>query len=112
MSNKRDYTKCSKPETMLEEDVVIDEMPVENEPELEPEVEVKQDVEPTIGVVSGCTRLNVREDSESNASIVGTIEAGTELVIDMAKSTDDFYMVITAAGIEGFCMKQFITIMP
>ena len=105
MSNKRDYTKCSKPDTVVN-DVVITEMPVENAPE----VEIMQDVEPTIGVVANCVKLNVREDAESNAPIVGTINAGTELVIDMAKSTNEFYKVITAAGIEGFCMKRFITI--
>jgi hypothetical protein len=75
---------------------------------------VNEPVEPraAIGVVTDCVRLNVREDPESNASIVGSINVSTELVIDIAESTDDFYKVITSAGIEGFCMKRYITIMP
>lgn len=99
MSKKRDYTKFSKPET---EQIVVEtvEEVVVNEPE------------PTIGIVTDCVKLNVREDATPTATIVGTIGADTELVVDMAESTADFYKVITSAGIEGYCMKRFITIMP
>lgn len=109
MSNKKDYTRFSRPETAVSEPVV--EQVVESVIESVEEVKVPE-VEPTIGIVTDCVRLNVREDAESNAPIVGTINAQTELVIDMAESTNDFYKVITSAGIEGYCMKRFITIMP
>ncbi len=99
MSKKRDYTKFSKPETVENVVETVDEVAV-NEPE------------PTIGIVTDCVKLNVREDANPTAMIVGTIGADTELVVDMAESTDDFYKVITSAGIEGYCMKRFITIMP
>jgi hypothetical protein len=33
-------------------------------------------------------------------------------MIDEKESTEEFYKVCTAAGIEGFCMKKFIAIQP
>lgn len=63
-----------------------------------------------IGVVSGCSRLNVREAADADADIIGIIEEGSEVEIDKSKSTADFYKVYTAAGFEGFCMKKFIVI--
>ena len=63
-----------------------------------------------IGVVSGCSRLNVREAADADADIIGIIEEGSKVEIDKSKSTADFYKVYTAAGFEGFCMKKFIVI--
>jgi hypothetical protein len=44
------------------------------------------------------------------APVVCEIVCQTELMIDENESTEEFYKVFTAAGIEGFCMKKFITI--
>lgn len=63
-----------------------------------------------VGVVSDCTSLRVRKAANAEAEILGTIELGSEVAIDEAGSTSDFYKVCTAAGLEGFCMKKFITI--
>ena len=108
MSKNRDYTRFAKPENVVINDLVHRE-PVEPVESVEPEV--IEEVEPTIGVVVDCLKLNVREDAETGASIVGTINASTELIIDMAQSTSEFYKVITSSGIEGFCMKKFIRVM-
>lgn len=118
MSKHRDYTRFSKPESSAPEIAVetvmetVTETAVETVVETVTEPEIVNEPEPTIGVVTNCVRLNVREDSEPNAKIVGSINASTELVIDMAESTDEFYKIITSAGIEGFCVKKYITIMP
>lgn len=64
----------------------------------------------SLAVVTGCERLNVRETPDKDANVLTTIQAGSEVMIDMAASTTDFYKVCTAVGIEGFCMKQYITI--
>lgn len=63
-------------------------------------------------VVSNCTRLNVREKPDKSASIVDTIKVGDEVIVDLIRSTDTFYKVCDVAGIEGFCMKQYISIHP
>lgn len=65
-----------------------------------------------IGVVSNCNKLNVREEPNSNATIVCEVESKTELMIDEGESTDEFYKVFTASGLDGFCMKKFISIQP
>lgn len=71
----------------------------------EPEI-----TEPIEGIVSGCERLNVREEPNKNADIVCVIEKDASVIIDVDDSTDSFYKVCTEAGAEGYCMKNFITI--
>ena len=66
--------------------------------------------EPIIGHVVNCSKLNVRKDPDADAEILGTIIAGSEVMIDESESTDDFYNICAASGFEGFCMKQFIEV--
>lgn len=63
-----------------------------------------------LGVVAGCKRLNIRKGPQADAKIVCEIDNQTEVVINEAESTDSFYKVCTTTGIEGFCMKKFITV--
>ena len=123
MSNK-DYTKYSREvkEPVVEpvvEEVVneVVETPVEEpvveqttEPEVIKQVEpVVENSEMKIGFVTGCSKLNVRCEPWPKAPIICEIEQNTEVEIDMAKSTSDFYKVYLASGIEGFCVKTYIT---
>lgn len=62
------------------------------------------------GVVTDCLKLNLRRRPREDADVVTVIPALTEVVIDMEASTDDFYKVCTASGIEGFCMRKYIVI--
>lgn len=91
MTNKTDYNKISK-------EIV--------------EVESVEEVasEPKLGIVTDCILLNVREEPKSDANIICTIEALTEVEIDENNSTEEFYKIYTKAGIEGFCMKKFIVV--
>lgn len=90
MLNK-DYTKFSKE-------------PVED-------VEVVAD-ETKHGVVVDCLKLNVRKEPDIESDALCQITASTDLVVYENESTEDFYKICTSAGIEGFCMKKFIKIMP
>lgn len=63
-----------------------------------------------IGIVTGCKRLNVREEPKTDASVICEVKFQTELMIDENESNDEFYKIFTASGIEGFCMKKFITV--
>lgn len=65
-----------------------------------------------IGLVSNCNKLNVREKPTVEAPVVCEIVCRAELMIDESESTDEFYKVFTASGLEGFCMKKFITVQP
>ena len=63
-----------------------------------------------IGIVTGCLNLNIYKDAFYGADIVAVVSALSELCVDLDNSTDDWYFVCTASGIEGFCMKKFVAI--
>lgn len=118
MSNK-DYTKYSRetkepvvePEVeevvneVMEAPVEVAEEPIVEQP-VEPEVPEKSETK--VGFVTGCSKLNVRCEPWPKAPIICEIEQNTEVEIDVAQSTDDFYKVCLASGIEGFCVKAYI----
>lgn len=70
----------------------------------------KPECEFVVGVVTGCSRLNVREAPETMANVICTIPVWSEVQICMTHEYDMWYHVYTAAGQEGYCMKQFIDI--
>ena len=61
-----------------------------------------------IGIVSNCSKLNVREKPTKASEVKCVLNEGTEVIIDIEKSTNTWYYVITPSGIEGYCMNQFI----
>lgn len=65
---------------------------------------------PVIGVVTNCARLNLRAEADGDAEVITTIDANTEVSVDMENSTDLFYKVCLPSGIEGFCVKIYIAI--
>lgn len=85
-------------EAMLSDEPVVDE--VDKTPE-------KTDV---AAMVTGCTRLNVREEPNAKAKVVATIPVKSEVIVDLTCSTDEFYKVCNAAGITGFCMRKYISL--
>lgn len=62
------------------------------------------------GIVSGCVKLNLRKEASKDSDVLLVLNEDTELVVDPAESTEDFYKVCTSSGVEGYCMKKFITI--
>ena len=62
-----------------------------------------------IGIVNNCSKLNVRVAPYISAGVVCVLDAKTEVEIDVSQSTDDWFHVTTAAGIEGYCMRKFVT---
>lgn len=119
MSNKhRDYTKYAKtqdePAMAVIDAPSFEEViePVETAEVVEPIEAVEPAIEtapaPKIGRVFGCTSLNVRKAPKTNAVVICTINCHAEVEIDELESTDDFYKICTASGIEGYCMKKFI----
>lgn len=83
--------------------------------ETKPVDEVSEEVKETkqvIGVVSNCERLNIRKIPRKDADVLCILEVGSEVtVVDLRiDTTSEFYKVITGAGIEGYCMKEFIEV--
>ena len=131
MSNKH-YTQYSRfsgeepmpvndPELEVEDTVEekVDE-PIEGQiviPEVEPEL--VSDPEPSVepenrkfGKISNCKKLNVRKLPSRDAEIVSELVEGSEVMIDEKESTALFYKICTEHGIDGYCMKDYITVLP
>lgn len=66
--------------------------------------------EPLVGIVINCKNLNVREQPDGEADVLGTIPADSEVLIDESESTSEFYKVCAVSGLEGFCMKKYIAV--
>lgn len=88
----------------------ISEEPVVEEAVVEETVEEPAVIEPTIGFVDGCDKLNVRKESTKDSEVLCVLDKLSEVTINLSNSTEDFYKIMTSEGIEGYCMKKFITI--
>lgn len=111
MSHK-DYTKFSnRPETPVVEPVVEKVEDIKVEPVIE-EAAAPEEQKPVYGIVTDCLKLNVRMNPRRNSKVLTVIDAEADVAINEEESTEEFYKVCTASGIEGYCMKKFITIKP
>ncbi len=64
-----------------------------------------------LGVVADVVyKLNVREEPDIEAKVLYEAETGAEFLIDIGKSTEDWFSVCNTCGVEGFCMKKYIVI--
>ena len=59
------------------------------------------------GVVAGCTKLNVRENPNLFADVVGVLDLATEVKIDTAKSNND-WLYICNKDVKGYCMRKYV----
>lgn len=95
----------------------IETQPVEEttpiqEPAVTPveKVNVEPKVEPTVGTVTECMKLNVRKSPKSDAVVVKVINFASKVEIIPRKTQDDFYKVRLTDGTVGYCMKKFINV--
>lgn len=93
----------------------VEESTNETEETTEPEVivpSIENNVEnnEVIGKISGFEKIYVRKEASKDSEPVGIVTDKDYLSIDVARSTDDFYKVITSNGLEGYCVKEFVKI--
>ena len=93
----------------IEGQIVIPE--VESEPVSDPEPSVEPENR-KFGKISNCKKLNVRKLPSRDAEIVSELVEGSEVMIDEKESTALFYKICTEHGIDGYCMKDYITVLP
>lgn len=77
------------------------------------ETKVEENVDeqkPVVGIVEDCTKLNLRKEPNLEADVLTEVLSGSTLFINDEESTDEFYKVCTASGLEGYCMKTFVSI--
>ena len=105
--SKRDYTKYSKEFKPITPKVEV------VEPVAEPVEQVEvEPVPPVTGVVTNCLKLNVRSEPKPTAEALCIVERGSELIVYKDESTEAYYKVCTAAGVEGYCVKFYVKVKP
>lgn len=115
MSKKNNNVKA-KPVKPVETETTETEpvKPVETETTETTETPETTETEPTkpeaIDGVVNCTKLYVRSDATVDSEPVGIIDRGSEVFIYEDESTEEFYKVCAATGLEGYCMKKFISV--
>lgn len=74
---------------------------------VEPEVEITEAPVPEYktGIVTGCTKLNVRIEPKATAKIIGTLDAGVSVTI--YDEIGEFYKV---GPTNEYCMKKYISV--
>lgn len=87
----------------------VDEEAIEPEV-IVPSIENNVENNEVIGKISGFEKLYVRKEASKDSEPVGIVTDKDDLSIDVARSTDDFYKVITSNGLEGYCVKEFVKI--
>jgi uncharacterized protein YgiM (DUF1202 family) len=106
--------KSQEPETIVEP--VVEEPVAEPAADVqmaiegvaEPEVIAESDPDILSAIVVGCAKLNVREEPSPRATVVAIIDASNEVVINEDESFGNYYKVLTASGIEGYCIKDYL----
>lgn len=99
-------TTVSAPKIPME--IKMEPVPVSVEPIETVEITQPETSKVTIGTVVGCIKLNVRVAPNSMATVAGVLDRKSEVKIDTSKSTDEWFCVCTAAGVDGYCMRKFI----
>lgn len=67
-------------------------------------------VELATGIVTGCTKLNLRSKPNIKAKPLMELPINTKVKVDPEESTDEWYKVITDGRVQGYCMKKYITL--
>lgn len=94
----------------LDKEHEVAEFGVEELDDTEGIEEIGAAVEPKFGIVSNCVKLNIRTEPNIESEILCMVDAGARLMIDPANSNDGWFNVYTNAGIEGYCMKEYVEI--
>ena len=71
---------------------------------------VVEEPKPVFGVVSDCAKLNIRKSPSPNGNVICTVNENTKLMIILEESTTEWYKVCNSAGLNGFCMKKYVTV--
>lgn len=96
-----------------EEQVIVREETVAEAPVVETTVEKpvpKKKPKTVKGVVVGCAKLNVREQMNLGATVLDVLPVSSEVKVVADEVHDEWYHVFTKTGVEGFCMKKYISI--
>lgn len=113
MGNKNYNKMSNKPKTVKEEvkveETKIEEAVIEAVEETVAETVEVAEPKPVICVINNCEKLNIRKNPNTSAAILCVATPTSKLEI-IAEVSDDWVNVVTETGVEGFCMKKYLTV--
>lgn len=77
---------------------------------VEKTVEEKAVINDVIGTVTGCSKLNIRSKPSVNSNVLTEVLMLSELKIDTGNSNEEWFKVCTETGIDGYCMKKYVSL--
>ena len=95
---------------------------INNNPEItnvNPEIQNNPEPNETtkVGIVTGCTKLNVRKEASKDSEVLCIIDRDEEVeilesanIVSINNLVDLFVKIRTASGIEGYCVEDYIKI--
>lgn len=106
MSNKNNR----KVTPIEEEQTVVEETPIPIPAEADEPVVAEKTPKLVTGTVVDCQRLNVRMQMHLGAKILCELPVASKVRVLVDEKHDEWYHVFTESGVEGFCMKKYISI--
>lgn len=110
--SKKNYSKmytAEEEQAAVEAPVeTVEDVPVAVEEPVEKQVPKKKKPTTVKGTVVNCAKLNVREQMNTNATVLCVIPASAEVKVFAEENHPEWEHVITEDGVEGFCMKKYI----
>lgn len=61
-------------------------------------------------VITNCPRIVLRDRPSLNAEPVLSLTCLTDVRVDLDRSNESFFCVITESGEEGYCLKRYIAL--
>lgn len=99
-----------KEEVMEVVDEVADAIDIDESVSIEAPEEGPIELEPLVGVVTDCVRLNIRKAPSKTAEPVCVVDVNAALVIDLDGTDKEWFKVYTETGVEGYCMRQYVRV--
>ena len=62
-------------------------------------------------MIVNCHLIVVRKEPNLDSEIVCELPSSTNLVVEEQYTSGKFYKICTPSGIEGYCLKKFISIL-
>jgi SH3-like domain-containing protein len=81
---------------------------IEMEQELDPE---PIEVEATLVIdaeIANCAKVNVRTTPEMCENVLLVLNQGSPIKIDQTYKSEEWFKIVTEAGVEGYVKKQFV----
>lgn len=104
-NNKTNYKNFSNNKQVVREPIKVDQvLNIEQHEEKVEEVVNKE----ILGITN--SKLNLRKEPNGDAEILVVLGDKEEITIIDKDTNTEFYKVVTVHGIEGYCMKKFVTV--